>query len=167
MGNYCFCDHSLIGARINFWIRWGRVTHICVSKITTIGPDNGLSASSNYLNQCWNIYNWTLRNKLQLSFYRNSNICVQENTFENVVCKMLSISFRLQCVNSSDASTVIFRGNRVMVSNAIMETIYLISLRRSRDICMQCDFPGPSLCIKCGSAVSTEGPRDVIKRRFC
>ena len=24
-------------------IHWGRVTHICVSKLTIIGPDNGLS----------------------------------------------------------------------------------------------------------------------------
>ena len=37
---------------------WGRVTHKCVSKLTIIGPDN-------YLNQCWNIVNSNLRNKLQ------------------------------------------------------------------------------------------------------
>ena len=25
------------------WTHWGRVTHICISKLTTIGSDNGLS----------------------------------------------------------------------------------------------------------------------------
>ena len=33
---------------------WGRVTHICVSNLNIIGPDNGLSPS-HYLNRCWNI----------------------------------------------------------------------------------------------------------------
>ena len=32
---------------------WGRVTHICVIKLTIIGSDN----LDNYLNQCWNIVN--------------------------------------------------------------------------------------------------------------
>ena len=51
------------------------------------------------LNQCWNIVNWTLGNKLQWNFNRNSNIFIEENAFENVVCEMLSISSRPQCVN--------------------------------------------------------------------
>ena len=41
------------------------MTHICVGNLTTIGSDNGLSAPSHYLNQCWNIVNCTPRNKLQ------------------------------------------------------------------------------------------------------
>ena len=47
---------------------------------------------------CWIIINWTLRNKLQWNFNRNSYIFIQENVFENVVCKMPSISSRPQCV---------------------------------------------------------------------
>ena len=38
---------------------------------------------SHYLKQCWNIVNWTLRNKLQWSFKRISYI---ENAFERFVC---------------------------------------------------------------------------------
>ena len=56
------------------------------------------TAPSHYLNQCWNIVNWTLGNKLQWNFSRNSNIFIEENTFENVVCEMLFISSRPQCV---------------------------------------------------------------------
>ena len=80
---------------------WGRVTHICVSKLTIIGSDNGLSPGrrpSHYLNQCWDIVNQTLRNKLQWNVDRNSNIFIHENAFENVVCQMASILSRPQGV---------------------------------------------------------------------
>ena len=84
------------------WVltHWGRVTHICVSKLTIIGSDNGLSlvAPSHYLNQCWNIVNWTLRNKLQWNLNRNSNIFIQENAFESVVCETVAILSLPQCV---------------------------------------------------------------------
>ena len=39
---------------------WGRLTHICVNKLTIIDSDNGLStatAPSHYLNQCSHIFN--------------------------------------------------------------------------------------------------------------
>ena len=54
------------------------------------------TAPSHYLNQCWNIVNWTLGNKLQWNFNWNLNIFVQENAFENVVCEMGSILSRPQ-----------------------------------------------------------------------
>ena len=45
---------------------WGRMPHICISKSTIIGSDNvAWSAPSHFLYQCWNIVNWTPRNKLQ------------------------------------------------------------------------------------------------------
>ena len=49
-------------------------------------------------NQYWNIVNWTLRNKLQWNFNRNSNMLIQENAHKNVVCEMMSILSRSQCV---------------------------------------------------------------------
>ena len=56
------------------------------------------TAPCHYLKQCWNIVNWTLGNKLQWNFNRNSNIFIEDNTFENVVCEMLFISSWPQCV---------------------------------------------------------------------
>ena len=56
-------------------------------------------APSHYLNQCWNIVIWTLRNELQWNFNWNSNMSIQENAFESVVCEMASISSRPQWVN--------------------------------------------------------------------
>ena len=58
---------------------WGRVMHICISKLNIINV------------------NWTLKNQLQWNF--NSYICIQENTFENVVCNMAAILPQPQCVN--------------------------------------------------------------------
>ena len=58
------------------------------------------SAPSHYQNQCWNIVNKTLRNKLQWIFSRNSNIFIQENAFESVVCEKVAILSRPQWVNS-------------------------------------------------------------------
>ena len=77
---------------------WGRVTHICVSKLAIIDSDNAWSAPSHYLNQCWNIVNWSLGNKNQWNFNRNSYIFIQQNPFETVVWKMASILSRPQCV---------------------------------------------------------------------
>ena len=56
-------------------------------------------APSHYLNQCWNIVNWTLRDELQWNFNLNANIFIEENTFQNVVCEMAAILSRPQCVN--------------------------------------------------------------------
>ena len=58
------------------------------------------SAPSHYQNQCWNIVNKTLRNKLQWNLHQNSYIFIQENAFENVVWKTAAILSRPQCVNT-------------------------------------------------------------------
>ena len=90
----------LVTAVLNIWIsnkfllcsltHWGRVMHICISILSIIGSDNGL-APSHYLNQCLNIVNWTLRNKLQWNINQNSYSFIQENAFENVVWKIAAI----------------------------------------------------------------------------
>ena len=86
---------------------WSRVTHMCVSSLTIIGSDNGLSpvwlvacpAPSHYLNQCWIIVNWTIGNKFQWNLNRNWYIFSQENAFQNVVWKMAAILSRPHCVD--------------------------------------------------------------------
>ena len=50
-----------------------------------------LVAPGHLLNQCGNIVDRTLRNKLQWSFARNSYILIHENPFENVVCVLAAI----------------------------------------------------------------------------
>ena len=82
---------------------WGRVTHICVGKLTIIGSNNGLSPGRRQA------IIWT-NDKILLigplgtnfseiwNFNRNSNIFVQENAFENAVWKMAAIFPRPQWV---------------------------------------------------------------------
>ena len=84
-------------------IHWGRVTHICVSNLTIIGSDNGLSPgrrqaiTETYVG--WNVVNWNIGYRLQWNFNMNSNIFIQENAFENVVCEIKDILSRPQCIN--------------------------------------------------------------------
>ena len=86
---------------------WGRVTHICTSQLTHLWFRQWLvtwSAPSRYLNQWWNIVNWTFRNKLRWNLNRNSFIFIQENVFQNVVWKMAGILSRNHCVNPQTAN---------------------------------------------------------------
>ena len=73
------------------------MTHICVGKLTIIGSNNGLSpgrCQAIIWTNAGTLFNWTLRNKLQWNFNRNSYIFIQENTFENVIRKMTAILSR-------------------------------------------------------------------------
>ena len=102
---YIFNDYSLEMLKSAPLTHWGRVTHICVGKLGHHCFRQWLgacSAPSHYLNQCWNIVNWTLRNKLQWNLNRNSIIFIQENAFENVVWKMAAILTRPQCVKRTN-----------------------------------------------------------------
>ena len=93
--------HHMASLCHNGLTHWGWVTYICVSKP---GP-----APSHYLNQCRNIVDWTLGNKLQWNLNPNSDIFIQENATENVVWKMAAILFQPQCINTSRLSDTICR----------------------------------------------------------
>ena len=51
-------------------------------------------AQSRYINQCWIIINWTLRNKLKWNFNQNKKIFIHENASENIVCEIAAILSR-------------------------------------------------------------------------
>ena len=96
--------HCLWILMLNKWsalTHWGQVTHICISKLTIIGSDNGMMAPSHYLKQRWNIVNLNLANKVKWIFNWIWYIFIQENAFENVACEMAAILSWPQCVNSS------------------------------------------------------------------
>ena len=111
---------------------WRRVAHIYVGNLTIIGPDNGLSpgqAPSHYLSQCWDIVNWTLRNKLHWYFKPNSSTFIQKNANKNVVRKMSAILSRPQCiewrlqVSLSSVRTVATYGSILLMRRAILAVI--------------------------------------------
>ena len=71
---------------------WGRVTHICFSKLAIIGSDNGLSPGRRQAiiwTNAGNIVNWSLGNKLQWNL--PVGIFIRKSAFENVVCEMMAI----------------------------------------------------------------------------
>ena len=102
-------DMEFLGEKIPWDIKsalscWGPVMHVCVREIGHHWFRKRLvacSTPSHYLNQCWRIFNWTPRYKIQWHFSRNSNIFIQENAFEKVVCEMVAIfSQALMCLNT-------------------------------------------------------------------
>ena len=88
---------------------WGRVTHICVNKITIIGSDNGLSPGRRQA-IIWTIAGILLIEPRGTSFNRNSIIFIHENEFESVVCEMAAILFRPQCVKALPVGTISVTG---------------------------------------------------------
>ena len=83
-----------------FFTHWGRVTHICVSKLTISDSDNGLSPGRRQAIIWINAGILSIPSqRTSVKFKSRFNIFIQENPFENVVWKMAAILSRLQCVN--------------------------------------------------------------------
>ena len=89
-------------------IHWGRVTHICVGKLTVIGSDNGLDPGRR-LAIIWTnagiLFIEPLGTNKSDILNQNWNIFIEENALENVVCEMASILCWPQCV---DVTCILF-----------------------------------------------------------
>ena len=84
----------------------GRVTYICVSKLTVTGEDNGNSPARHQA-IIWTNAGILLigpKEKLQWNLNRNSHIFIQENAFENVVWKLAATLSLPQYANISYGS---------------------------------------------------------------
>ena len=82
---------------------WGRVTHICIGKLNIIASDNGLSPRRRQAIIWTNagiLLIKTFRNKLQWNCIQKSNIFIQGNAFENVVCEMAAICLGLNVLTA-------------------------------------------------------------------
>ena len=83
--------------------------------------------------QCWNIVNWNLRNKLQWNLKRNSYIFIHKNAFENVVCEMAAICSRPQCVKECFISCKFINMEKIYIYWILLyprptKLVYLINL---------------------------------------
>ena len=58
--------------------------------------DNGCTAPSHFLHQCWNIVHLTLLNKLHVywNYDENTKLFTHENASKNIVCEMATILSR-------------------------------------------------------------------------
>ena len=73
---------------------------------------------------------WTFRDNLQWIFNGNSNIFIQENAFDNVVCEIPSIIFGLNVSLATDQDSVKYHINakfnmiRLLLNINIVHTNY-------------------------------------------
>ena len=125
------------------YFHWGRVTHICVGKLTIIGSDNGLSPDRRQA-IIWTNAGILLIGPLGTNFseilIEIQTFFIEENTFENVVCEMLFISSRPQCVNESFCSfysNYLFKQLNLQEANIDVDS----SLRSTRQKAIICSIP--------------------------
>ena len=83
----------------------GRMTHICVSKLTSIGSHNGMSPDRRQVVIWTNAGIFSIRTLETNSGEIVSEIKSRENAFENVSWKMAALLSRPQCVNTVSIST--------------------------------------------------------------
>ena len=80
---------------------WGRVTHISVSKLTTIGSDNGLSPGRRQTIIWTNagiLLVWSLGTNFSEILIGIQTFSFKKNALEDVVCKTAAILSQPQCV---------------------------------------------------------------------
>ena len=81
---------------------WGRVTHVCVSKLTIIGSNNGLSPGRSQA-IIWTNAGILLIRTLGTNFSEMLSeiltVLSKKNAFERVVCEIAAILSRPQCVD--------------------------------------------------------------------
>ena len=80
---------------------WGHLTRMCVIKLGHYWFSQWpipYAMPSHFQNQCWLIFNWIHRYTFQWSLNQTTLVFIQENTFQNVLCKMADILSRPQCV---------------------------------------------------------------------
>ena len=83
--------------------------HICISNLTIIGSDNGLSPGRRQAIICTNagiLLFRTSETNLREILLQNSYIFIQENALENVVWIMATILSQPQCVKIISQKTV-------------------------------------------------------------
>ena len=106
---------------------WGRVTHLCVANLRNLWLGQwpvGSSTPIPNLNQSWLIVSWTIENIFWWTLNQNATIFVEENECVNVVCKLVVILFRPQCISIYSQSPCVYRLGSSKVT--LMDIIVLI-----------------------------------------
>ena len=90
VGSFSKCLSSL-NSFLVVWTHWGQVTHICISKPTIIGSNNGLSPvwlQTSIWTNAGILLIRTLKITFQWNLTRNSYILIEENVYDNIVCEI-------------------------------------------------------------------------------
>ena len=94
-----------------------------------------LAVTKSLSNQCWNVVNWNLSNKLPWNSNKNSYIFIKENTFEMVICQIASILSWPQYYNHG-LTLICIRYRRLPLNRASLYMqwyICIITLRPRQD----------------------------------
>ena len=118
---------------------WGRVAHICFGNLTITGSDNGLSPGRRQA------IIWTNAGILSIEplgtdfteiFFQISYIFIQEDVFEQYVCKMAAILSRPQWVN-------------VTLRNVGFSSDYIVSVLRKMTMLYRGSIVSAYWCYAC------------------
>ena len=101
---------------------WGRVTHICVSKLTTISSDNGLSPGRRQA-IIWTNAGKLLIGRLGTNFSDNL-IGIQTFSFKKMPLKMSSAKWRPFCLG---LNVLRYDDNNVCTSNRV-DVIFVLNV---------------------------------------
>ena len=110
----------------NMLTHWGRVTHICVSKLTIIVSDNGLSPDRRQAiirTSAGILLIGPLGTNFSEILIEILTFSLKKNAFESVVCKTAVILSRPQCVNAY--STVVLDAEHASKFEFTTDTQYL------------------------------------------
>ena len=108
---------------------WGRVTPVCISNLTINRSDNSLSPGRRQAiirTNAGMLLIGPLVTNLSEILIEIHTFLIQENAFHNVVCKMVAILSRPQCVNKTWALLVRY------TSNFLLRFIGMVSFFWSR-----------------------------------
>ena len=153
---------------------WGWVTHICVSNLTIIGLDNGLSPVRRQAiiwTSDWILLIGLLRTNFCKNVNRNAYIFIQENAFEYVVWKMATILPRPQCAKApSDGSgdLPIFRGFQFSSQMSSNAECVSMTWRRITYHCrtgQESRFSNRSVCVKTDDQFTSGRPHTISSAR--
>ena len=107
------CSRSMFPV-VHRLTHWCQVMHICVGNLIIIGSDNGLSPGRRQA-IIWTNAGILLIGPLGTNFSEIligiSNIFIQENAFENVVCELASICLGLNVLTYHNRSMIPDRGS--------------------------------------------------------
>ena len=117
---------------------WGRVTHICISKLIIIGSDNGLSPERRQA-IIWTIAGILLIGTLGTNF---SQILSEINTlsFKKMHLKMLSAKWRQFCLSRNVLNTSMDQKTAVLLVSCMWLHFLYAHLKNGHIMPWQCSF---------------------------
>ena len=136
----------MVRQRASILTHWGRVTHICVGKLTIIGSDNSLSPGRRQA-IIWSnagiLLIGPLGTNLSEILIEIPTILIQENAFESVVCEMASICLGLNVLNRTATNCMILKTGSQLEGKKYIKEIKPCKLKENLRYCQTSNISAP------------------------